>query len=186
MRARLITATVLAGALAASVSGASAATPTLDGAKTKVLTATYTPAAQANDADFVTSAAGGPERVECTMPRCARLSFVYKPAKGVKATTVGFKVTWTLPVEDMDLYVAEIDKKGNATQIETCGTFAGTSEQLLLDASTFKAGKTYALITDFYRASGQPVRAEVSFPGTVTPKSSVPAAAEVLPVNCGL
>jgi hypothetical protein len=186
VKIRLITAAVVAGGLVASMSGAEAAVKTLDGAKTKTLTATFTPTAQDNDSDLVTGLAGGPERVACAAPRCARLPFLYKPAKGVKGP-LSFKLTWSVPAEDMDLYVAELDKRGEATELAHCGASAGTSEQLLVDASTFKSGKTYALIADFYRATGSAVTATVSLPGAVTNKAVVPDAVDSLqPTNCGL
>jgi hypothetical protein len=185
MKTRLVLATVVAGALAASLSGAEAATPVLDGKKVKTLTASYTPEAQTNDAALLTGVLDGTERVDCVAPRCSRLTFTYQPAKGVKGN-LSFKTTWSLPVEDMDLYVAEIDKKGFATEIAHCGSSVGVQEQIILPSSAFKAGKTYALITDFYRASGQKVTSTVSFPGSGTIKQTVPANVdELLLVNCG-
>lgn len=186
MNVRLVLAAAVAGGLAASLSGAEAATPTLDGKKVKTLTASYTPSVQSHDADLVTSIAGGPERVECVAPRCARLTFRYAPAKGVKGD-VFFKTTWSAAVEDMDLYVAEIDKKGFATEIAHCGASVGTQEQIVLPSTTFKPGKTYALITDFYRAGGQKVTSTVSFPGTGPVKATIPADADTFAnANCGL
>ena len=187
MKTRLVTAATIAGALALSLSGAQAATPTLDGKKVKTLSASFTPAPQDNDAAAATDQApGAAERVACAAPRCGRVPFVYKPAKGVKGG-VSFKISWSLPGEDMDLYVAEIAKDGSASLIASCGASAGTSEQLLVDSSAFKSGKTYALVADFYRATGRSVTATVSLPGAVNNKSTAPAAIDdVLPTNCGL
>lgn len=187
MKLRLLTAAALVGALAFSVAGAEAGTAVLDGKKVKTLTMVSTPTAQDNDADFVTGQTGGPERVACAAPRCARLPFVFKPAKGVKGN-LAFTIQWSLPVEDYDLYVAEIAKDGSASQIETCGTFAGTSEKVELSSDTFKSGKTYALIVDFYRVTGaQKVTSTVSFPGSAGIKSTVPAQVDDLQTtNCGL
>ena len=186
MKTRLVTATVLAGALALSVSGAQAATPVLDGKKVKTLTLKSTPTAQDNDSDLVTGLAGGPERVACAAPRCARLPFVFKPAKGVTGN-VAFTTSWSVPAEDMDLYVAQVLKDGSASEIAHCGASVGTGEKIVLPASTFKPGKTYALIVDFYRATGQSVTSTVSFPGSAAVSSTVPADVDDLqPTNCGL
>lgn len=186
MKTRLITATVLAGALAASVSGAQAASPVLDGKKTKVITLKAVGAAQDHDPDFVTGSLGGPERVECTMPRCARLDFTYKPAKGVTGDVM-FEAKWTSPSSDIDLYVAALDKKGNPTQLATCGTFGGTSEKVFLDASNFKAGNKYAVIVDFYRTANENVTATATMPSSTSIPKTVPAPVDdTQAVNCGL
>lgn len=185
MKTRLVTATVLAGALALSVSGAQAATPVLDGKKVKTLTLKSTPTAQDNDADLVTGLVDGPERVACSAPRCARLPFVFKPAKGVKGD-LAFTTSWTVPGEDMDLYVAQILKDGSATEVAHCGASAGTKETLVLPASTFKAGKTYALIVDFYRTTGQSVTSTVTFPSSAKAPATLPADSDALGANCGL
>ena len=186
MRARLLTGAVLAGALALSTTGAHAAPPVLDGKKVKVLTLTAVGAAQDHDSDFVTGQLGAPERVACVAPRCARLPFVYKPAKGVKGD-VAFAVTWTVPAADIDLYVAEIAKDGSSSQLAACGASSGTSEKIFLPASSFKPDKSYALIADFYRTANETVKASVTMPGTNSVKSSAPSSAEAAaPINCGL
>ena len=186
MRTRLVLTAATVAALGLTLSGAQAAVPTLDGKNVKVLTLKGVGAPQSNDPDFVTGAAGGPERVACQPPRCARLDFVYKPAKGVKGD-VAFEAKWTTPVADIDLYVAEIAKDGSATQLGTCGTFGGTSEKIFLDSSNFKSGKKYAMIIDFYRTANETVTATATMPGTNTLKTTVPAAVNDLQsVNCGL
>ena len=186
MKTRLVSAAALVGALAVSLSGAqAAATPVLDGKKVTTLSVEATPAAQSNDKDL--ASIDGPERVACSAPRCVRLPFVYKPAKGVKGN-LAFSATWSVPAEDYDLYVAEIAKDGSATEIAHCGATVGTSEKIQLGTDAFKPGKTYALIIDFYRASGsQKVTGKVSFPGSADLKTPVPAAVDELqPTNCGL
>lgn len=187
MKVRLVTAATIAGALALSVSGAQAAAPTLDGKKIKVLTMKAVGAAQDHDSAFVTGSAGlDPERVDCAMPRCARLDFIYKPAKGVKGD-VAFELKWTVPASDIDLYVAEIAKDGSATELAACGASVGTSEKVFLASSNFKAGKKYALIADFYRTANEAVTGTVTMPGTNTVKTSAPAAVDdKQKVNCGL
>lgn len=185
MKTRLIAAATLAGALALALPSAQAGTAVLDGKKVTKLTVEATPAAQSNDKDL--ASLSGPERVACTAPRCVRLPFVFKPAKGVKGN-LAFVASWAAPVEDYDLYVAEIAKDGSASEVAHCGAAAGTSEKIELATDAFKSGKTYALIIDFYRASGaQKVTGTVSFPGTAGIKATVPSQVDgTQPVNCGL
>ena len=186
MKLRLLTATAVAGVCALTLSSAQAATPVLDGKKVKALTAETTPAAQDNDTVLVDDL-NGVERVSCAPPKCSRLPFVFKPAKGVKGS-LAFTITWSLPGEDYDLYVAEIAKDGTATQLATCGATAGTSEKVELPMDAFKPGKTYALITYNFRSSGtSKVTSKVSFPGSAPVKETVPAAVnDLVFVNCGL
>ncbi len=190
MKVRLIAAAAVVVGLAAPMSGAQAATATLDGKKVKVLTLKAVGAPQAHDDSLVTGALGGPERVECVAPRCARLDFLYKPAKGVKGN-VAFDVKWSNPTADIDLYVAEIGKSG-PTQLAACGATLGTTERIYLSAANFKAGKKYAVIADFYRTANEAVTATVTMPGVENTKKSVPAMVagpvedNLLPLNCGL
>ena len=186
MKNRLIAAAGLAGALVVALPSAQAGTAVLDGKKVTTLTMESTPTAQTHDETFVTELPGGPERVSCTGTRCARLPFVFKPAKGVTGN-LAFTIAWSVPVEDYDLYVAEIAKDGSATEIAHCGTSGGTTEKLELGSDAFKSGKTYALIVDFYRSVGQKVTSKISFPGSAGIKQTVPAAVDSLqPTNCGL
>lgn len=188
MRTRLVTTAVVLGALAAAHGSAQAATATLDGKKTKKLTATFSPAPQSHDSDLVTDAAkSNVDRTTCAAPRCERLPFVFKPAKGVKGG-MAFTVAWSVPGEDIDLYVAEIAKDGSsAGEVAHCGASAGTSERLQLSSSDFKPGKKYALIADFYRSTGGKVTATVTFPGTTAIKTTAPSTVDgVVPINCGL
>ena len=190
MKVRLVTATVLAGGLVASMSGAHAGgAPVLDGKKVTSITTTFSPAAQDNDADLVTGQAPGSavNRDDCKDARCGRLNFMFKPAKGVKGN-LKFTINWTIPVEDFDLYVAEVAKDGSASDIGHCGGSAGVSEQVNLDSSAFKTGKTYVLIADYYRATGgDKVTATVAFPAASTVKTTIPGTVDGLePVNCGL
>jgi len=187
MKVRLATAAVLVGVMAASTAGAQAAPKTLDGKKVKVLTFSATAAPQDHDSDYVTSSIKPDDRLACQPARCFTLRFRYQPAKGVKGG-LAFAISWTFPAEDFDLYVAEIAKDGSASDVGHCGASAGTSEKVFLPAGTLKPGKTYAVIVDYYRASGAaPVKGSVTFPGTDTVKTSVPSNVDAATgANCGL
>ena len=185
---RPVVGVALLASLAVAHSGAQAATPpTLDGKKVKTLTATFSPKQQDNDADIASITSS--DRTECAATRCGRLPFVFKPAKGVKGN-VAFTINWSVPGQDFDLYVAEIAKDGSYSQLESCGTFAGTSEKIQLPGSDFKPGKKYALVADYYRATGtDKLTATVAFPGDAHIATTVPAAAEDgsgFKVDCGL
>ncbi len=199
MNARLVLAPALVGVLVAGVAGAQAAPPTLDGRKVKTLKATYTPASQDHDADQVTEFVASlnevlpaplpvtaADRMACKPPRCGRLEFVYKPAKGVRGG-LAVQTSWSTPGTDVDLYLVEIAKDGTASDLQHCGASAGTSEKFFVAGSSLKPGKKYAVITDFYRVASDTVTTQVTFPGTVSTKSTAPAQVDaVVPVNCGL
>jgi hypothetical protein len=191
MQIRLIGVGAVSAALVLTVASAQAAAPTLDGKKVKTLTLTTATGVQDHDADLVTDIAkdplgGGRDRAVCTAPRCSALTFVYKPAKGVKAAPVGFKLSWGTPGDDMDLYVAEVTR-GERSTIAHCGASGGTSETVVLPAGTLVPGHTYALVADHYRSVNEKVTASVSFPSAVTAKKTVPAAVDAAgPFNCGM
>jgi hypothetical protein len=188
MRKRLVLSAAALSAIALSVPAALAGggAATLDGKSTKTLTLKATATAQDHDSDFVTGSAGlDPARVDCTAPRCASLPFVYKPARGVKGD-IAFSLSWTIPASDFDLYVAEIGKDGNS-EVAACGASAGTSEKVFLDASNFKAGKTYALIADFYRTPGEAITGTITMPGSNSVATTAPSTVDDLQkINCGL
>lgn len=186
MRHRLVlsAAVLAAAAVAAPAAFAGTAPATLDGRKVKKLTLTATTTAQSNDAALVTDEVDGTDRMACSAPRCAVLPFVYKPAKGVKGDVM-FTLTWGTPGSDFDLYVVSIDKNGDRSQLAQCGGSAGQSEKVFLPSDSFKPGKTYGLLADFYRTPGEQVTGTVEMPGTNTIKTTVPAAADELAlVNC--
>ena len=187
MKVRLVTAATIAGALALSMSGAQAAPKVLDGKTLKVLEFTGNGGAQDNDKDYAQAATGSVDRSNCQAPRCGKLTFVYKPAKGVKGDLM-FTLTWANPASDIDLYVAEIGKTGDATTIAQCGGTGTASEKVFLDSSTLKAGKTYALVADYYRSLNETVKGKVEIGVPSTVKATVPAAVDkaFLPVNCTL
>ena len=172
MRVRLLTAIGIAAAVCSAVpsSAAESKPVVLDGAKVKEITLVGQGSAQFHDADLV--ALDGPERVDCKAPRCAFVDFVYKPAAGVKGD-VAAVVEWTAPASDIDLYIAKVGKNGN-TDIVHCGGSAGTRERVFAEAKSFKAGETYRLIIDFYRAAAETATAKLKMPGANEIKGTVP------------
>lgn len=184
MKIRLITAAAVAGGLVASVGGAQAASPTIDGKKVKTISITANGGAQSNDKDQASLTS--PDRLACAAPRCAKLTFTYAPAKGLSNGDLMFTATWTNPASDIDLYIGELDKKGNASDIGHCGGTGTTSEKVFVPKSSLKAGHKYVMVVDFFRSVNETAtgKVEIGVPNSI--KSTVPAAADgaVFPVNC--
>lgn len=178
MRARSSIVVAAAVAVVAAIP-AHASTPTLDGKKTKVLTfKDVVSAPQDHDSDIVSSA----DRTACSPPRCARFTFVYKPAKHVRKGPFSVRIAWTVPVEDYDLYVVQ----DNGGAVAQCGAGAGTSETAVVTDPL--PGHRYTVVIDHFRAVPDTVTATVTFPAKAKVATTVPGAADdkVEPVNCGI
>lgn len=183
MRVRPFVAVAAAAALVATMP-AHAKGPsykTLDGKATKTLTFKDTiTTPQDNDKD-IAQVLNGPDRWNCAPPRCARFTFIYKPAKKVKSAPFSVRIAWTYPVEDFDLYVVP----DNGDKPAQCAGGAGTSE-LVIDGDLFP-GHKYTVVIDHYRALPDTVTATVKFPTTEKMPTTAPSAVDSKqPVNCGL
>jgi hypothetical protein len=181
-RLRLTIATVAAAGVAvAAVPAHAGGTKTLDGKKTKVLTWTASTTPQDHDTDAAMELAGNtPDFATCGPPECARFSFIYKPAKGVRKGPFSARISWKLPGEDMDLYVVE---KGAI--VGQCGAGVGTSELVIVD--TPDAGQKYTIVAHEFRTAIDTVTAKAYFPNTNKMPTTVPTAAEsIQKINCGL
>jgi hypothetical protein len=156
--------------------GAGAATKTLDGKKVKKITMVASGGTQDHDETNVTELLDPPDRADCAQPRCAKLKFVWKPAKGVKNSNVMFSIEWGSPLSDYDLYVAEVNKDGSTTTLgsNSCGGTGSTQERVYVTKDQFKSGKTYALVVDFYRSVNDEVTATVEMGVPNTIKQTVP------------
>lgn len=179
MRIRPLVTLAAAAAVAAALP-AHAASPTIDGKKTKTLTFKDVVAApQDNDADY--AALTSTDRTRCTRPRCSKFTFLFKPAKGVKRGPMSVRIAWTAPVEDYDLYVVQ----DNAGVVGQCGAAAGTSETVVVP--TPAPGHRYTVVIDHYRAVPDTVTATVAFPATAKIATTAPGAVDNLqPTNCGI
>jgi hypothetical protein len=187
MRLRPFLAVAAAAALVATIP-AHAATPTLDGKKTKTLTFTGKSTPQSNDA-AIAADQGAPvpntrpnDYAHCPATRCLTWSFVYKPAKGVRYGPFSVKISWTVPVQDYDIYV--IDTKYG--QVGSCGAAVGTAEYALVDAPV--PGHRYLVVVDEYRAVPDTVTATVSFPAKPFKPlvAGAPDSVSILPFACGI
>jgi hypothetical protein len=199
MRTRLIVASVLAGSLAVMATGADAATKTMDGKKVKKLTITADGGAQSNDGwtayDAVAIADQEtadmlPEQVrrqgmDCKPPTCARLPFIYKPAKGVKGGLM-FTASWTNPLSDVDLYVGEVAKDGSTSDIGHCAQFGTTTEKVYLSPQDLRPGRKYVMVIQFFRSLNETVNGtvEINVPNSMKSTASLPNVGDPLNLNC--
>jgi hypothetical protein len=181
MRARtplvLATAVAVAAALPAHAKGMS----TLNGKKTKVLTWHAATTPQDHDPDLALEFAGqGPDFSTCKPPECLRFPFVYRPAKGVKRGALSARISWTIPGQDMDLYVLD-----NGSVLDSCGAGVGTSEVVVVPQPLPR--HTYTLVVHEFRTAVDTVTATASFPAKDKIVTTAPAAVEkVQKVNCGI
>lgn len=179
MELRLVTALALTGALFLSVSGAQAGPPVMDGKKVKVLNYTANGGLADNTKDILV------DRELCTTT-CGKLAFVYKPAKGAKGGLM-FTATWTNPLSDVDLFVAERAKNGALTILGSCQGTGGPSEKVYLAPNTLKSGKTYVMVMYFFRSINETFKGKVEMGVPSTIPTTVPEKVDALNhTNCTL
>jgi len=155
--------TLVAAALVLGLAmpSAQAATPVLDGKKVVKL---YTvqeapPGAAAVDPTPAQVAA-------CKPPACGRLPFVYKPAKGVKASLSVISRNFWAGLGNDDLYLM----KGSQV-IASCTGALSNKRYLSVPASKLKSGTTYTAVLFFSHEIGESTSIEVRLPGVAAPKA---------------
>ena len=166
---------------AAGSSAAAGPPPVLDGQRVRTLTLTMVSPSQTQVPDVVTSG----RALDCQRPRCSRLPFVYFPAPGVRSA-IAFTVTWTSPLTDVDLYVAEADYvRGNLPVAVCASKSSSTSEKIYFPAGFLRRGTEYVLIADVQRTVGDRVTSRVTMPGQNDASTTVPSTVDrAVPVNC--
>jgi hypothetical protein len=189
MRYRPVLAVALTAAVMAALP-ANAATKTLDGKKTKVITFTAKSSPQDNDSNLATDfsdlvkstpTSRPADMSKCPKTRCLFYSFKYAPAKGVKRGPLSVKISWTIPGQDYDLYVFQ-----SGGDVGHCGASVGTSEVVVVDVA--RPGKVVNVIIDQFRAVPDTVTGKISFPAKDKVGSTAPSQPDNagLPTNCGL
>lgn len=98
--------------------------------------------------------------VKCDFPRCGRIDFVYKPAKGVTAPLSVRHKQFYIGTTDTDLYL--LDGK---TVVASCTGYVSNARYLQVPASKLKPGTTYTAVMYFSHSSGETVRMDVDLPG---------------------
>lgn len=152
---------------------------TLDGKKTTALTfVDKVTAPQDNDKDFVSLTDS--DRTRCTPPRCAKFSFRFAPAKGVKSRDFSVKISWTLPAEDYDLYVVQ----SNGGTVGQCGASAGTTETVVVTGALPR--HTYTVVVDHYRTVPDTVKVSVTYPAKDAVAATTKDPTGIIPIDCGL
>ena len=200
MRARLVVLPVVVAGLVLSLSGAEAATKTLDGKKVKSLSMTANGGAQVNDGwlayDVVAQGSEGAanqlpapvkrvDPAECPAPTCASLDFIYKPAKGIKGGLL-FTATWSSPASDIDLYAVQYEKDGSKTRIGSCGGSGSTAERVYLAPADLKPGRHYAMVIQFFRSLNETVKGtvQINVPSTIKQTLALPVLKDPINYNC--
>jgi hypothetical protein len=133
---------------------ASAGPPVLDGKTVKNLHTVFEAATGASGTDPT------PEQVaSCAPPACARLTFVYKPAKGVKAPlSVSERNFWAV-IGDDDLYLMQGTKV-----IGSCTGTVSSARYLSVPASALKSGTTYTAVLYVSHEIGESTSMNVDLP----------------------
>jgi hypothetical protein len=186
MKIRVAAAIAAIAALVLSTSGADAGTPTMDGKKVKVLNFTANGGTQDHDSDAATALLSSPDRSTCDPSRCVKVKFVYKPAKGAKGGLM-ITATWgKAALSDYDLYLFELDKRGNGTDVGHCGGAGTASEKVYAPPASLHSGRTYLVVVDFFRSVSDAVTGKIEMGVPSSMKSTVPAKADeaAYPINC--
>jgi hypothetical protein len=130
-------------------------TPVLDGKKVHNLHLVAEAATGASAVDPT------PEQVaSCAPPACARITFVYKPAKGMTAPlSVSERNFWAV-AGDEDLYLLQGTKV-----IASCTGTVSNARYLSVPASALKPGTTYTAVEYFSHEIGESTAINVDLPG---------------------
>lgn len=97
----------------------------------------------------------------CNAPACARITFVYQPAKGVKAPlSVSERNFWAV-AGDEDLYLMQ-----GSTVVASCTGFTSSARYLSVPASALRSGTTYSAVMYYSHEIGESTSMDVDLPGT--------------------
>ena len=143
----------------AGASSAAAPPPVLDGKKVKNLKVV-----QESPTDAVGVADPAPADVAaCQAPRCARVDFVYKPAKGVKAPLSVHHKQFYVATTDTDLYLMQ------GTQVvAACTGMVSNARYVQVEAAKLKPGSTYSAIMYYSHSTGETTTMNVDLPGVAS------------------
>ena len=160
MRRSLLVAAAAALALAAP--HASAGDPVLDGKKVKNLNVTQEAPTDAVGVADPSSA----DVAKCAPPRCARVTFVYKPAKGVKAPVSVSHKQFYIASTDTDLYLLQ-----GSTVVAACTGIVSNARYLQVAPEALKPGTTYTAVMYYSHSTGETTRMDVNMPG-IAPRAA--------------
>jgi hypothetical protein len=106
------------------------------------------------------------EVAACKPPACARLTFVFKPAKGVKAPLSVRESNFWAGAGDEDLYLLQGTKV-----VASCTGTISNQRYLAVPLSALKPGATYTAVEYFSHEIGESTAINVDFPA-VAPRSA--------------
>ncbi len=97
---------------------------------------------------------------KCDIPRCGRISFVYRPTGATKSAAVSVNhKQFYVGTTDTDLYLLQ-----GTTVVAACTGKMSNARYLQVPASKLKAGTTYTAVMYFSHSSGETVRMDVDLP----------------------
>lgn len=155
MKRTPLAAALVVGAVALVAPHAVAGPPVLDGKKVinlKVQQESPTDAVGVQDPSTADVAA-------CDIPRCGRIDFVYRPAKGVTAALSVRHKQFYIGTTDTDLYLLD-----GQTVVASCTGYVSNARYLQVPASKLKPGRTYTAVMYFSHSTGETVRMDVDLP----------------------
>jgi hypothetical protein len=152
---RAAAAAVLVTGAVFGVPHASAGAPVLDGKAVKNLHLVFEAPAGAAGTDPTPEQAAS-----CAPPACARLTFVYKPAKGVTAPLSVTERNFWAVAGDEDLYLMQGSKV-----IASCTGTVSSARYLSVPASALKSGTTYTAVMFISHEIGESTSMNVDLPG---------------------
>lgn len=159
MRTAAATVVALSLLIVGSTSAVAKPPPVLDGVKVKKLTIIQEAAPGAATVDPT------PEQVaNCKAPACARITFVFKPAKAVKDPLTVTERNFWIGLGDVDLYLMQ-----GTTVVASCTGTASNKRYLSVPQSELKPGATYSAVMYYSHEIGETTSMDVELPGAPAP-----------------
>lgn len=156
MRAAAASLVALSLLVAGGTAAAAKPPPVLDGKKVTTLKAKAE-----SPTDFVgLEDPATADVVACEEPRCTKITFVYQPAKGVKAPLSVSHKQFYVGTTDTDLYLL----KGKDV-VASCTGYLSNARYLQVAFADMKPGATYTAVMYYSHSAGETVTMEVNFPG---------------------
>lgn len=159
MRAAAATVVALSLLVAGSTSAIAKPPPVLDGVKVKKLSVIQ------EAPPGVATVDPTPEQVaSCEPPACARITFVFRPAKGVKDPLTVTERNFWVGLGDVDLYLMQ-----GKTVVASCTGTLSNKRYLAVPQSELKPGATYSAVMYYSHEIGESTSMDVELPGAPAP-----------------
>lgn len=156
MRAKTASAVALLLLVSGGTPAVAKPPPVLDGKKvTKLSAKAESPTDFVGVEDPVTAAV-----VSCEEPRCTKIPFIFRPAKGVRAPLSVSHKQFYVGTTDTDLYLLE-----GKDVVASCTGYLSNARYVQVAFSDMKPGATYTAVMYYSHSAGETVTMEVNFPG---------------------